>query len=336
MNQPFALFRGDRRQRPGVADQLPQPLFAGLRQPDRYLVEEGLRDACNVALLLGQPLLLTGEPGTGKSRFAHALAWEFDLGEPLVYEVKSTSTGRDLFYHYDALKRFQDIQSGLAAAEAPVSRYLTINALGQAILDSLDRSERPPALAEQAWSETPRRSVVLVDEVDKAPRDFPNDLLNELENLYFRLPELGDLKVAAHPDRRPLIVLTSNSERDLPDAFLRRCVYYHIPFPEQERLEEIIALQLQEFPTNSALIREAIALFVELREPRSGLRKKPATAELLLWLLTLRRLLGDAAISTGLKVPAHREAVGRSLSSLIKTADDRERAQRVVSQWLAG
>lgn len=336
MSQPFELFRGDRRQRPGVADQLPPPLFARLCQPERYLVEEGLRDACNVALLLGQPLLLTGEPGTGKSRFAHALAWEFDLGEPLVYEVKSTSTGRDLFYHYDALKRFQDIQSGLTAAEAPVSRYLTINALGQAILDSLELGERPAAIAGLARSEAPRRSVVLVDEVDKAPRDFPNDLLNELENLYFRLPELGDLKVGAHPDRRPLIVLTSNSERDLPDAFLRRCVYYHIPFPDAVRLEQIVALQLQDFPTDSALIRDAIALFVELREPRSGLRKKPASAELLLWLLTLRRLLGAAADSTGLKVPAHQEAVGRSLSSLIKTADDRERAQRVVSQWLAG
>jgi MoxR-like ATPase len=121
----------------------------------------------------------------------------------------------------------------------------------------------------------------------------------------------------------------------LPDAFLRRCVYYHIPFPEQERLEEIVALQLEDFPTNSALIRDAIALFVELREPRGGLRKKPATAELLLWLLTLRRLLGDAAHSTGLKAPAHRKVVGRSLSSLIKTADDRVLAQRVVSQWLA-
>jgi MoxR-like ATPase len=178
--------------------------------------------------------------------------------------------------------------------------------------------------------------VVLVDEVDKAPRDFPNDLLNELEDLYFRMPELGDLKLRAHPDRRPLIILTSNSERDLPDAFLRRCVYYHIPFPDPERLAQIVALQLQDFPTDSALIRDAIALFVELREPRGRLRKKPATAELLLWLLTLRRLLGDGADRTGLKPAAHQDAVRRSLSSLIKTADDREQALRVVTQWLAG
>jgi MoxR-like ATPase len=335
MRHPFGLFRGDGRQRPGLAEQLPPPLFARLRQPERYLVEDGLRDACNVALLLGQPLLLTGEPGTGKSRFAHALAWEFGLGEPLVYEVKSTSQARDLFYHYDALKRYQDMQSGLASANTPASRYLTINALGQAILNALPAAALPPEVAELARGGPPGRSVVLVDEVDKAPRDFPNDVLNELEDLYFRLPELGDLKLQAPLERRPLMVLTSNSERDLPDAFLRRCVYYHIPFPDAERLAQIVALQLQDVPVESALIREALALFLRLREPRSGLRKKPATAELLLWLLTLRRLLGEAADSEGLRAAAHHAVVRRSLSSLIKTADDRERADAVVSQWLA-
>ena len=120
MTTPFELFRGDGQQRPLT---LPQPVYLGLLKPELYLVDEGLRDACNVALLLGQPLLLTGEPGTGKSRFAHALAWEFGLGDPLVYEVKSTSTAQDLFYHYDALKRYQDIQSGFRPEQAPVSQY---------------------------------------------------------------------------------------------------------------------------------------------------------------------------------------------------------------------
>ena len=110
MSSPFELFRGDGRQNPELGVQLPPPLYAKLRQPDRYLVDDGLRDACNVALLLGQPLLLTGEPGTGKSRFAYALAWEFGLGDPLVFEVKSTSTARSLFYQYDALQRYQDIR----------------------------------------------------------------------------------------------------------------------------------------------------------------------------------------------------------------------------------
>jgi MoxR-like ATPase len=335
MSHPFELFHGDGQRQPGLADQLQAPLQSRLHRPEHYLADDGLRDACNVALLLGQPLLLTGEPGTGKSRFAHALAWEFDLGDPLVYEVKSTSTARDLFYHYDALRRFQDIQSGIPAADAPTTRYLTINALGQAILNSHAPTDLHPALAGLAHNVAPRRSVVLLDEVDKAPRDFPNDVLNELENLYFRIPELGDLKLQAQPDRRPLMVLTSNSERDLPDAFLRRCVYYHIPFPDPERLERIVAQQLQDFPTDSALSREAISLFLRLREPHSGLRKKPATAELLLWLLTLRRLLGEQADSGGLRAPGHKEAVRRSLSSLIKTAEDRARAETVVSQWLA-
>jgi MoxR-like ATPase len=332
MTSRFDLFHGDGRRRPELAAQLPQPLSLQLRQPGRYLVDGGLRDACNVALLLGQPLLLTGEPGTGKSCFAQALAWEFGLGEPLVYAVKSTSNARSLFYHYDALQRYQDIQSGIRAEDSPPTNYLTINALGQAILHSLDPAQVPEVLRSQAGSTGPRRSVVLLDEVDKAPRDFPNDVLTELEDLYFRIPELSDLRLEANPELRPLMVLTSNSERDLPDAFLRRCVYYHIPFPDPETLAEIVALQLQDFPADSLLVREAIELFRELRE-RGGLRKKPATAELLLWLLTLEPLLGEGAHATGLRGAAAREAVGRSLSSLIKTADDRGRAREVLQQW---
>jgi MoxR-like ATPase len=251
------------------------------------------------------------------SRFAQALAWEFGLGEPLVYEVKSTSTARSLFYHYDALQRFQDIQSGMAAGDAPPSRYLTINALGQAILNTLPLASRPALPSSQARDDQPGRSVVLIDEIDKAPRDFPNDVLTELEDLYFRIPELGDVVYRADPHLRPLVVLTSNSERDLPDAFLRRCVYYHIPFPNPQRLEEIVAQQLHDHPADSALSCEALALFQRLRDPRSGLRKKPATAELLLWLLTLRHLLGEGAETEGLRGAEQQAAVRRSLSSCV-------------------
>ena len=263
MTTSFDLFRGDGHQAAEPGPQLPPPLQTRLRQPGRYLVDPGLRDACNVALLLGQPLLLTGEPGTGKSRFADALAWEFRLEEPLAYAVKSTSQARTLFYHYDALRRYQDLQSGRKPEEAPLSSYLPINALGQAIFNSLAPEELPEELRPLRPEGEPRRSVVLVDEIDKAPRDFPNDVLTELEDLYFRIPELAETRLQANPKLRPLVVLTSNSERDLPDAFLRRCVYYHIPFPDAQKLAEIVALQLQAFPADSPLVREAIELFLE-------------------------------------------------------------------------
>jgi MoxR-like ATPase len=333
MSTRFDLFHGDGRHTPERAAELPEPVFLQLRHPGRYLVDDGLRDACNVALMLGQPLLLTGEPGTGKSRFANALAWEFGLGEPLVFEVKSTSQARALFYHYDALRRYQDVQSQTLSPETPLTNYLTINALGQAILNSLVPEELPEHLRPLRPVGEPRRSVVLVDEIDKAPRDFPNDLLTELEDLYFRIPELTETRLQANPKLRPLVVLTSNSERDLPDAFLRRCVYYHIPFPDEQKLAEIVALQIQAFPADSPLVLETLELFGELRE-RAGLRKKPATAELLLWLLTLQALLGEGAAATGLRGSERREALSRSLSSLIKTADDRQRALAVASEWL--
>ncbi|MFM9104010.1 MAG: AAA family ATPase, partial [Cyanobium sp.] len=239
------------------------------------------------------------------------------------------------FYHYDALQRFQDIQSGRNPDEAPPSRYLTINALGQAILNSLPEEALPEVLRPLPRSGGPRRSVVLLDEIDKAPRDFPNDVLTELEELGFCIPELGDTRLRADPELLPLLVITSNSERDLPDAFLRRCVYYNIPFPDDKKLAEIVARQLEDLPADSALSRDAIALFGKLREPANRLRKKPATAELLLWLLTLRRFLGEGADEAGLKGEDQREAVLRSLSGLIKTRDDRDRAEEVVRQWLS-
>ena len=172
------------------------------------------------------------------------------------------------------------------------------------------------------------RSLVLIDEVDKAPRDFPNDILNELEQLYFRVPELGNVKIEANTALKPIVVITSNSEKDLPDAFLRRCIYYNIPFPDRDRLSEIITNRLGlNSGGSSEFLKNVLDLFYSLR--RGGLRKKPATAELLGWIITLQEIAKNQ--ENPLTQP---ELVKRTLSNLIKTAEDLEKARKVVGQWM--
>lgn len=249
MNFPFYFGDGKRKRRDTPAP-LPVSRRAQFMKPENYLADPGLRDACNVALLLGQPLLLTGEPGTGKTLFAYSLAWELGFDEPLKFETKSTSTARDLFYNYDPLRQFQDAQSGIVG-KSPLD-YLTYNALGIAILLTGEQSEIKNFVPPDFIHPGKRRSIVLIDEVDKATRDFPNDILNELEHLYFRVPELGNVEIQANPELQPIVVITSNSEKDLPDAFLRRCVYYNIPFPQKERLADIVTNRLGLYSAGSS------------------------------------------------------------------------------------
>lgn len=202
--------------------------------------------------------------------------------------------------------------------------YLTYNALGEAII----RTNPPETVkkylpADFSYTE-PRRSVVLIDEIDKAPRDFPNDILNEIENLYFRIPELGNVKIKATENRSPILVLTSNSEKSLPEAFLRRCIYYNIPFPDETRLTSIIEARLGTF-VNSDFLNQALNVFLRLRGDR-GLRKKPSTAELLNWLMVLR----DMYPNVDNPIAAHPDSMLDTLSSLVKMAEDQEIAQRIV------
>src|SRR5262249_13584621 len=147
--------------------------------PEGYIAEDGLRDAVNVALALGQPLLLTGEPGTGKTQLASSLAYELELPGPLVFNTKTTSSARDLFYRYDSLSHFRDVQ--FKEKDPIVDHYITYEALGQAILLSLQPNEVKDLLPEKLQGLGPTRSVVLIDEIDKAPRDLPNDVLIEIE-----------------------------------------------------------------------------------------------------------------------------------------------------------
>jgi len=179
----------------------------------------------------------------------------------------------------------------------------------------------------------PRRVVVLIDEVDKAPRDFPNDILAELENMYFYVRELNNERVEASEQLRPVVIMTSNSEKQLPDAFLRRCVFYDIPFPKPERLKQILAARLEEIaPTfrDSVLLDSALNLFDELRNDAVGLRKKPATAELLDWLMALSSLTPDVSSP----VWERPELVRSTLSLLVKNREDQPRAHSAVADWI--
>ena len=286
-----------------------------LTDPAGYVADAGLTDAVNVALTLQQPLLVTGEPGTGKTQLAASVAHELELPPPLAFHTKSTTSIRDLFYSYDSLRHFHDAQFQSGTPE--IDAYIEFDCLGLAILLGMDPEEADAYLSESLRGHGPTRSVVLIDEIDKAPRDVPNDMLNEIETMSFTVSETGRT-FTARDDVQPVVIITSNSEKTLPDAFLRRCVFYHIPFPDHDRLREIVASRL---PANGSFTAEmadnAIEHFEEIRS--LSLRKPPATAELLAWLSILQTHEIDVANPR----PGDRETVALTYAVLAKSRQDR-------------
>lgn len=312
----FQIYAGDGTTLQARGLQLPAYSGEGsLVDPRQYLAAKPLRDAVNVALALGQPLLLTGEPGTGKTQLAASVAFELGLPAPLVFQAKTTSVARDLFYRYDTLRHFHDAQVRRESSISPEA-YVTYEPLGLAVLLSLPATEANAYLPEALRGKGPVRSVVLIDEIDKAPRDLPNDVLNEIESLSFSIPETGQ-RFAAAPEYRPIVILTSNSEKNLPDAFLRRCVFYHIPFPDRDQLLEIVHRRLRIDPAfTERMLQDAIEHFEWIRS--LPLKKRPATAEFLQWI----RILEGMKIDVKSPSPQQKEALALSYSVLAKMRED--------------
>jgi MoxR-like ATPase len=318
-----------------------------LDHPEDYEADLGLADAVNVALALGRPLLLTGRPGTGKSQLADRVAWEFNLAPVLRFEAQSVSEAQDLFYRFDTVGR-------LAAAHAPgpagvdPKEYMRFVALGKAVLFSKPRYEaedlfRSPALKLQHPApETGRPSVVLIDEIDKASRDFPNDLLAAVEHLRFRVNEIGrEFQASPAPSMRPITIITSNSERELPEPFLRRCVYYNIEDPGEETLARIVQRRvLQHVPTmrgnGGSLFDDLVRCFIDYRnEMPNGATYKPGTSEL----IDLARVVAgnlDGADSSSRDRAMLGEIMRRASSAVAKARDDRTAFEQHVRAWQSG
>lgn len=244
------------------APAFPSERFSGT---ERYVATDDLKMAVNAALSLQRPLLIKGEPGTGKTMLAEEVAAA--LGRPLLqWHIKSTTKAHQGLYEYDAVSRLRDSQLGDEKVR-DIGNYIVKGVLWQAF-----EAEQPV--------------VVLIDEIDKADIEFPNDLLRELDRMEFHVYETRQTIQARH---RPLIIITSNNEKDLPDAFLRRCFFHYINFPDRETMQDIVKVHYPHLKAD--ILRAALDTFFALREV-PGLKKKPSTSEFLDW---LRLLLNEAA-----------------------------------------
>ena len=266
---------------------------------ESYVASDDLALAVNAAVRLQRPLLVKGEPGTGKTELARQVA--LSLGLPLIeWHVKSTTKAQQGLYEYDAVSRLRDSQLGEARVHE-VANYIRKGKLWQAF-------------------EAEGRVVLLIDEIDKADIEFPNDLLQELDRMEFHVYETGEMVRAKH---RPVVIITSNNEKELPDAFLRRCFFHYIRFPDAETLAAIVRVHFPDI--KGQLLTAALTQFYEIREV-PGLKKKPSTSEVLDW---LRLLLAEDLAPEDLRKDA-KSALPRLHGALLKNEQDVQLFERLA------
>ncbi len=267
----------------------------GYKGSEDYIASKPLMEIVNVSIALGKPLVIKGEPGTGKTLLAHSIAKA--LGKRLLtWNIKSSTKAKDGLYVYDTVQRLNDARFKDRDI-SDIRQYIKLGKLGQAFQED-------------------EKIVLLIDEIDKADIEFPNDLLNELDEMSFHIPEL-DEEVRAK--QRPIVVITSNSEKELPDAFLRRCIFHYIEFPDAEMMERIVKVHFPDIEMK--LVREAIKKFYWIREVE-GLKKKPSTSELLDWIKALH-LGGIPVDRIASEIPF--------LGTVLKNEQDTERLTRASS-----
>ncbi len=265
-----------------------------------YVATDDLKMAVNAAATLNRPLLVKGEPGTGKTRLAEEVA--ASMGMPLYeWHVKSTTKAQQGLYEYDAVSRLRDSQLGDPKVN-DIRNYIKRGPLWRCF-------------------ESETRPVLLIDEIDKADIEFPNDLLRELDRMEFYVYETQEVVKARH---KPIIIITSNNEKELPDAFLRRCFFHYIRFPDRETMAQIVNAH---YPgLKQELLREALEIFFELREV-PGLKKKPSTSELLDW---LRLLMAEDIPPEALKENAKRKLLPPLFGALLKNEQDVQLSERIM------
>ena len=267
---------------------------------ERYVATDDLRMAVDASVALQRPLLIKGEPGTGKTMLAEEVA--AGLGKELIqWHIKSTTKAQQGLYEYDAVSRLRDSQLGDGKIE-DIGQYIKRGKLWEAFTAD-------------------EQVVLLIDEVDKADIEFPNDLLVELDRMEFFVYETGETIKAKH---RPIIIITSNNEKELPDAFLRRCFFHFINFPDKETMKEIIAVHYPKI--KKSLVQEALEVFFELREI-PGLKKKPSTSELIDW---LKLLMADDIPDEILKNRDQTKAIPPLYGALLKNEQDVQLLERLA------